>query len=103
MSIPAICILNQAWSPIGGITFYRGTAGRRSTLSDPVIVEIAAACGKSPAQVMLRWHLQRDLRTPFAAAGVLVVLQPPPAVLVNPGQSGRNGVVGGGIRAAPVP
>lgn len=51
-------ILNQAWSPIGGITFYRdGSHG--STLQDPVIVEIAAAHGKSAAQVMLRWHLQQ--------------------------------------------
>ncbi|HEX7427425.1 MAG TPA: aldo/keto reductase [Mycobacterium sp.] len=51
-------ILNQAWSPIGGITFYRdGSHG--STLKDPVIGEIAAAHGKTPAQVMLRWHLQQ--------------------------------------------
>lgn len=49
-------ILTQAWSPIGGITFYRdGTHG--STLEDPVIGRIAQAHGKSPAQVMLRWHL----------------------------------------------
>jgi 2,5-diketo-D-gluconate reductase A len=52
-------ILNQAWSPIGGITFYRdGSHG--STLKDPGIGEIAAAVGKTPAQVMLRWHLQQD-------------------------------------------
>jgi 2,5-diketo-D-gluconate reductase A len=52
-------ILNQAWSPIGGITFYRdGSSG--STLQDPVIAGIAAVHGKSPAQVMLRWHLQQD-------------------------------------------
>lgn len=51
-------ILNQAWSPIGGITFYRdGSTG--STLADPVVGEIAAAHGKTPAQVMLRWHLQQ--------------------------------------------
>ncbi|ODT75061.1 MAG: oxidoreductase [Pelagibacterium sp. SCN 64-44] len=49
-------ILSQAWSPIGGITFYRG--GDKSTLEDPVILAIAAAHGKSAAQVMLRWHLQ---------------------------------------------
>ena len=49
-------ILTQAWSPIGGITFYRG--GDRSTLEDPAILEIAALHGKSAAQVMLRWHLQ---------------------------------------------
>jgi 2,5-diketo-D-gluconate reductase A len=51
-------ILNQAWSPIGGITFYRdGSHG--STLKDPVIGEIASAHGKTAAQVMLRWHLQQ--------------------------------------------
>jgi diketogulonate reductase-like aldo/keto reductase len=51
-------ILTQAWSPIGGITFYRdGSHG--STLQDPVIGGIAQAHGKSPAQVMLRWHLQQ--------------------------------------------
>jgi diketogulonate reductase-like aldo/keto reductase len=50
-------IVTQAWSPIGGITFYRDS-GHTSTLQDPVITEIAAAHGKSPAQVMLRWHIQ---------------------------------------------
>ena len=50
-------ILMQAWSPIGGITFYRdGSHG--STLDDPVIAEIATAHDKTPAQVMLRWGLQ---------------------------------------------
>jgi diketogulonate reductase-like aldo/keto reductase len=51
-------ILPQAWSPIGGITFYRdGSHG--STLQDPVIGEIADAHAKTPAQVMLRWGLQQ--------------------------------------------
>jgi diketogulonate reductase-like aldo/keto reductase len=50
-------ILTQAWSPIGGITFYRdGSAG--STLDDLVIADIATAHRKTPAQVMLRWGLQ---------------------------------------------
>ena len=49
-------IVTQAWSPIGGITFYR-EGGHSSTLQDPTIVEIAGAHSKSPAQVMLRWHL----------------------------------------------
>jgi diketogulonate reductase-like aldo/keto reductase len=51
-------ILSQAWSPIGGITFYRD-GSRGSTLQDPTIVEIAAAHGRTPAQVMLRWHLHQ--------------------------------------------
>jgi diketogulonate reductase-like aldo/keto reductase len=50
-------ILTQAWSPIGGITFYRdGSHG--STLDDPVIASIAEAHDKTAAQVMLRWGVQ---------------------------------------------
>jgi diketogulonate reductase-like aldo/keto reductase len=51
-------ILTQAWSPIGGITFYRD-GQHTSTLQDPVIGGIAQAHDKTPAQVMLRWHLQQ--------------------------------------------
>jgi 2,5-diketo-D-gluconate reductase A len=42
-------IATEAWSPIaqGGV------------LKDPTIVRIAENVGKSPAQVTLRWHLQR--------------------------------------------
>jgi len=39
----------QAWSPLG-----RGTL-----LDDPVVQRVAAAADRSPAQVVLRWHLQR--------------------------------------------
>ncbi|MHA6299958.1 aldo/keto reductase [Devosia sp. CAU 1758] len=49
-------ILTQAWSPIGGITLYRGSG--KSSLEDATIVAIAQAHGKSAAQVMLRWGLQ---------------------------------------------
>jgi len=50
-------ILTQAWAPIGGITFYRpGFA--KSTLEDPVILDISRTHGKSAAQVMLRWGVQ---------------------------------------------
>jgi diketogulonate reductase-like aldo/keto reductase len=54
-------ILDQAWSPIGGITFYPGwgTDDRVSVLDDETIGRIAREHGKTPAQVMLRWHLQR--------------------------------------------
>ncbi len=51
-------IVTQAWSPIGGITFYRN-GNRASTLDDPVIADIATAHAKTPAQVMLRWGLQQ--------------------------------------------
>ncbi len=53
-------IVTQAWSPIGGITFYPGySGGRTSVLDDPALQAIARAHGRSAAQVMLRWHLQR--------------------------------------------
>jgi diketogulonate reductase-like aldo/keto reductase len=50
-------IVTQAWSPIGGITFYRD-GEHTSTLEDPTILKIAEVHSMSPAQVMLRWHLQ---------------------------------------------
>jgi 2,5-diketo-D-gluconate reductase A len=42
-------IVTEAWSPIA--------KGR--VLSDPVIEQIADAVGRSTAQVVLRWHIQR--------------------------------------------
>ncbi|MEV7692743.1 aldo/keto reductase [Microbacterium sp. NPDC089189] len=52
-------IVNQAWSPIGGITFYPGYGDdRKSTLDDPTLQEIARTHDKTTAQVMLRWHIQ---------------------------------------------
>ncbi|WP_330479049.1 aldo/keto reductase [Streptomyces platensis] len=42
-------IVTEAWSPIG-----QG----RGLLEDPTLVELAAKHGKSPAQVVLRWHVQ---------------------------------------------
>jgi 2,5-diketo-D-gluconate reductase A len=49
-------ILTQAWSPIGGIHRYRA-AGVGDVLKSPVITALAARYGKTPAQVVLRWHL----------------------------------------------
>jgi diketogulonate reductase-like aldo/keto reductase len=49
-------IATQAWSPIGGITSYRGMEKR--SFDDPTLLEIAGQHGKTAAQVMLRWHLQ---------------------------------------------
>ena len=53
-------ILTQAWSPIGGITFYPGwnKGESKSVLDDETLGSIAKAHGKTPAQVMLRWHVQ---------------------------------------------
>jgi len=42
-------IVTEAWSPLA-----RGGA----VLDDPVVTRIAERVGKSPAQVVLRWHLQ---------------------------------------------
>lgn len=54
-------ILDQAWSPIGGITFYPGWGAdeRVSVMEDATIRQIAEAHGRTPAQVMLRWHVQQ--------------------------------------------
>src|SRR3954468_17735161 len=41
-------IVTEAWSPLA-----KGTV-----LDDPVITEIAEAHGKTPAQVVLRWHIE---------------------------------------------
>ncbi|WP_145736054.1 aldo/keto reductase [Saccharopolyspora dendranthemae] len=51
-------IVSQAWSPIGGITFYR-EGEHTSTLRDGTVVRIAEEHGRTPAQVMLRWGLQQ--------------------------------------------
>lgn len=42
----------ESWFPLGG----RGNT--QTLFNDPTIAEIAAAHGKSSAQVILRWHLQ---------------------------------------------
>jgi len=43
-------IVTQSWSPLAA-----GTC-----LTDPTVVEIAARLGRTPSQVILRWHIQRD-------------------------------------------
>ena len=42
-------IVTEAWSPIA----------RGDVLDDPVVTAIADEVGRTPAQVVLRWHLQR--------------------------------------------
>lgn len=44
-------ILVEAWSPLG----------RGKLLEEPVLVSIAASHGKSPAQVLVRWCMQRGI------------------------------------------
>ncbi len=50
-------ILTQAWSPLGGVYVYRPGEATKNALEDPTITAIAAKYGRSPAQVILRWHL----------------------------------------------
>ena len=42
-------IATEAWSPIA----------RGKVIGDPVVIRIAEALGRTPAQVVLRWHIQR--------------------------------------------
>jgi 2,5-diketo-D-gluconate reductase A len=49
----ALGIVTESWSPLGG----RGAG----VLQDPVIRRIAAEAGRTPAQVVLRWHLELGL------------------------------------------
>jgi 2,5-diketo-D-gluconate reductase A len=44
-------IVTQSWTPLGG--------GR--SFADPAVTAIAARLGRTPAQVILRWHLQLGL------------------------------------------
>ncbi|ROZ62089.1 aldo/keto reductase [Kocuria soli] len=45
-------VVTEAWSPIG----------RESGLRDhPIVVEIAHRTGRTPAQVLLRWHVQQGI------------------------------------------
>ncbi|MDH6462780.1 2,5-diketo-D-gluconate reductase A [Micromonospora sp. A200] len=42
-------IITQAWSPIA----------QGKVLDDPTVVDVAEEVGRTPAQVVLRWHVQR--------------------------------------------
>lgn len=46
-------VVHEAWAPFG--------EGRGGLFENPVLKEIGAAYGKSTAQVMLRWLLQRNI------------------------------------------
>ena len=52
-------ILTEAWSPIGGVNrYWTDAAGMKDPLQDPVITALAVKYHKTPAQVILRWHIQ---------------------------------------------
>lgn len=48
-------IVTESWSPLGG----EGT----DVLREPVVAELAERHGRTPAQVVLRWHVQLGLVT----------------------------------------
>ncbi len=53
-------IATQVWSPLGGVYVYgaeRSGGVPRSALADPVITGIAVTHDRTPAQVVLRWHI----------------------------------------------
>ncbi|MFC6261731.1 aldo/keto reductase [Levilactobacillus fujinensis] len=55
-------IITEAWSPLG-----RGSAA----LKEPVIVDLAKKYGKNVGQIILRWHVQRNV-VPIPKASNLV-------------------------------
>lgn len=46
-------IVTQSWSPIGGQS--------NDVLREPVVVELAERYGRTPAQIVLRWHMELGL------------------------------------------
>ena len=53
-------IVTQAWSPLGGVNVYRpaDTNDVKNPLEHPTIVGLAAKHEKTPAQVILHWHIE---------------------------------------------
>ena len=46
-------VLTQSWAPLGG--------GDVDALTVPLVAELAAAHGRTPPQIVLRWHVQQGL------------------------------------------
>ena len=87
-------IATQAWSPIA----------QGKVLDDPALTDIAGRHGKSPAQVVLRWHIQRgNIVFPKSTTPARIKenfqlfdfkLQPGDAEMIdalNRGEAGRDG------------
>jgi len=58
-------IITEAWSPIGGV-FQRNrkataSMGANGPLDHPTVTKLAGKYAKTPAQVVLRWHLQHGI------------------------------------------
>jgi diketogulonate reductase-like aldo/keto reductase len=56
-------IVTQAWSPIGGVNRYvpKDATAVKNPLEHPTVVRVAAKYGKTPAQVVLRWHVEHGV------------------------------------------
>jgi diketogulonate reductase-like aldo/keto reductase len=56
-------IITQSWSPIGGVNrYWAGNPNAdKDPLQEPVITQLATNYGKTPAQVILRWHIEHGL------------------------------------------
>ncbi len=56
-------IVTQAWSPIGGVLRYSADDpdAVQNPLNHPTIVKLAKKYGKTPAQLILRWHIEHGI------------------------------------------
>ena len=56
-------VTTEAWSPLGGIQRYRPADPHAvlNALEHPTVTSIAATYGKTPAQVVLRWHNEQGV------------------------------------------
>ena len=56
-------IVTQAWSPIGGVMRYSGAHPdpTQNLLQHPTIIRLAEKYDKTPAQVILRWHIEHGI------------------------------------------
>lgn len=46
-------IIHEAWGPLG--------QGKNDLLTQAVLLELAEKYGKTPAQIVLRWHIERGI------------------------------------------
>ncbi|MBA0207734.1 aldo/keto reductase [Pectobacterium brasiliense] len=53
-------IITQAWSPIGGVKRYWNTdnCDVQDPLVHPIILDLATKYSRTPAQIILRWHIE---------------------------------------------
>ena len=56
-------IVTQAWSPIGGVLRYSGGQPdtSKTLLKNPTIIKLAEKYAKTPAQIILRWHVDHGI------------------------------------------